>query len=766
MKIFGENFAAGVGAEKKESNESNGFCGEGLNEYFQIPEHLSESGIEDGEISHPFLIPSDYDGIGGGFKVRKEFFESRYYSQEGLLWILDYLQNVQDERMAEEEFTEKLTEEDGFVDDEYEGFEGGWKDDFWEMNDHDDNILDDSEVKEGYDCDLSLQRDFVLDNLARVETDRKTVDKLVDFLQKDFKSHVYTTEIANALNHADPNYASSRLLGLMRDKKTVEEMHSGYKGDIAKIIYRLEFGKINISEEGLRYLEKTYDLVEMNNPEYFANRLTARGDVGIFDQDGVLQSYINVDDSIAEDVVHVRPEILDFTYETLFFGSKNETPEERMSREEMLQEFKEGYFSFYNDAFVERTGVRFNNLDFKEQGAFLSYYKKADDHKKEDLMNFISKHEENGLRSFLSLEHGGQEMGEKILKIGETLSQLDVRRIFKKYVALVDAAGGVESYISEQFESEEDVNTREIAEKLLVRGKKLLELVADNLEMSEESLQKILQKIDAVKSDVELFKATVKNVREQGGSLDQMKDLQTMTLKGKEIAGDEKMVQKMKDMYSANYEEYPKLQSLLVDSIDKKIASPDTQFHFSIHKEEATGEKVISFLTTKRQKDGSIYFGSFNTDNEVFGGASLGFSLAEEVFARSEQEGVKKIEAHSVPEEGVNSVYMNRYGFVADGLVENYEDTEADLFHIVREEKNKEYYFQGEVNNDELKSLIVDSAKEIDESAEKFIVKLKKGENITQLSKQLFEKGYVLTRYDLDRETGEVHCGFEREVKE
>ncbi|MEA2008118.1 MAG: hypothetical protein U9O54_03275, partial [Chloroflexota bacterium] len=49
-----------------------------------------------------------------------------------------------------------------------------------------------------------------------------------------------------------------------------------------------------------------------------------------------------------------------------------------------------------------------------------------------------------------------------------------------------------------------------------------------------------------------------------------------------------------------NYEKYPKLQALLVDSIDKKLADPDVQFHFSMYKDEKTGKQVISnYPTTK-----------------------------------------------------------------------------------------------------------------------------------------------------------------------
>ncbi|MEA3322957.1 MAG: hypothetical protein U9Q12_01935 [Patescibacteria group bacterium] len=411
--------------------------------------------------------------------------------------------------------------------------------------------------------------------------------------------------------------------------------------------------------------------------------------------------------------------------------------------------------------------INFADLSFNEQFYFLQFAKNTRVSQVDKLREFIGNasnenHKLNRIQSFLSMEQGGQEMGEKIMSIGEKLDQQSADMIFAKYAQLVDAASDVEQYILKQVEDEAGIEANEITEKLLVRGKKLLEFVADNVEMSEESLQKIIEKIEAMSVDVELFKATAKNVREKGGPLEQLKDLQTMTLDGKGVSGDKQTINKMKEMYGVNYEKYPKLQALLVDSIDKKLADPDVQFHFSMYKDEKTGKQVITFLTTKQQDDDSIYFGSFNTDNEVFGGASLGLALAEEVFAQKEQKGVKKIEAHSVPQEGINNIYINRYHFVADGLVENYEDTDVDLFHITREEKNKEYHYQNEISSEELKKDIIDSIEHIDEGVNRFILKFKSGEEIAQLSKQIFEKGFVLTKYDIDKETGNIYCGFEK----
>jgi hypothetical protein len=263
---------------------------------------------------------------------------------------------------------------------------------------------------------------------------------------------------------------------------------------------------------------------------------------------------------------------------------------------------------------------------------------------------------------------------------------------------------------------------------------------------------------------MELFKSTFINARQNGlTSLEQMKDLQTLTLTGKELQSDEHIIQTMREMYTQNYEKYPKLQEILVNSIDKKLQDPNIEFHFVRYINTQTNEEVISFLTTKIQEDGSIYFGSFNTNNDVYGGASLGLALAEEVFAKKENEGVEKIEAHSVPQEGINNIYINRYHFIADDIVENYENSGVDLFHITRKKENNNYFYQNETNNEILKNDIINSIEQIDDNTERFIIRLQKT-NISETSKQLFEKGFVLTKYDIDKETVDIYCGFEKKM--
>ena len=249
------------------------------------------------------------------------------------------------------------------------------------------------------------------------------VELIVDFWDKD-RNPIFANGVAEALTQQDPTYAASLLLEKIKNERQD-------KSALAAILYRLEFGKIGISKEGVKYLEKMYDLGEYNNPEYFVNRLTSRGEVGIFNEQNELIKYFYLGELEDEDKV-AQAAVLDFTYDTLFVPKEGETEEERAKRLEYLDEFKKSYFEFYDEKFLERTGVRFNNLTFKEQGAFLIFTKAVGDSVKEKVYDFCKLHGEHGIRLFLLINQKDFLYGQKLLAITESLDTDTVQVIFEK----------------------------------------------------------------------------------------------------------------------------------------------------------------------------------------------------------------------------------------------------------------------------------------------------------------------------------------------
>lgn len=280
---------------------------------------------------------------------------------------------------------------------------------------------------------------FCLKQLAKCKTQKdKNIDFILEFWEKNANPIMKAT-IAEVLSDIDVNLSASKLMDMLRYKKDNEED----KEHITSLLYRLEFEQIGVSEKGVKYLEKMYDLGEHNNSDHFAQRLTAKGDIGIFDDKKVLQKYFNLGDLTSQEQV-VKPKIYEFVYETLFREKEGETSEERQQREIYLQEFKENYFDFYDDNFFKETGVSFNNLDFKEQGWFLMYHKESGPEKRVELMDFVREFGEGGLKSFLSLEYNDSN-GDKILEINKHLDREQVETIFLEYVIIQKIAEDMQS---------------------------------------------------------------------------------------------------------------------------------------------------------------------------------------------------------------------------------------------------------------------------------------------------------------------------------
>lgn len=129
--------------------------------------------------------------------------------------------------------------------------------------------------------------------------------------------------------------------------------------------------------------------------------------------------------------------------------------------------------------FLQGRGFVTNNLSVQEQFYFLQYAKTVRNHEGDRLQAFVQKFGHNALRSFLSLEHGGADMGAKILRIGERYDHDVAAAIFAKYAEIIDVAERAETHVAQQFDDHATVNVRDISEKLLIDAKNLLVISAD-----------------------------------------------------------------------------------------------------------------------------------------------------------------------------------------------------------------------------------------------------------------------------------------------
>lgn len=569
---------------------------------------------------------------------------------------------------------------------------------------------------------------IILEILARIselkQGHRELCLTLVDFWNKN-RNPIFGNRLVEALNALDPESAAAELQRLILEER-------GDKNHLSAVLYRLEFGQIGISEKGVKYLERMYDLGELNRPDYFVQRLTARGDVGIFDDQRVLRKYFNLG-NLASGEKRIKPVVQDFIYETLFTPKSGETEKERLEREGYLKEFKESYFDFYDSDFSEQTGIKVNNLDFKEQGWFLAYFKHSDENTRKRLMNFAKIFGENGLKTFLACEYS-MDSGEQLLFLGDSLPLELSSRIFVKYGEIVSEADRVAAMIK-NFNKEENPEMEEkIRESLLKRAKDML-LLFYNEATTGKTIDDIEAKLDGIRADIILFAATFKAVyqSEEGIDLGEVKQISLETKSPAEIspADQESMIL----MAKRNYADTPELADKYVIPPLVRALSDEKKKEDSIFYLLKKDGVVISFFRLEKVGDEVVHFGSFNTDQNAQG-SNIGKEVLKLGLDAAASESL--IEADCDASARISEYYINSVGFVATELIENATGTGQNVFHIIRDDRR---------------------AKKLSRQPN---FQARDWQEFVDYAKERFTAGFVLTYIERDSQGSGYKCSFEK----
>lgn len=525
-------------------------------------------------------------------------------------------------------------------------------------------------------------------NFGRLEIKSpETVDFLVDFWHK-YRGRGTLGEMARALENQDLMYAVKKLLEMVKTEK--ETRH------ISALLFRLELGRVGISEQGLEYLGRMYDLEELNSLDYFAKRLTANGEVGIFDDDKKLKAYIELGD-LADGQEKIKPVVHDFVHETLFFPKENETKEERAQREEYLRQFQESYFDFYDDEFFQKTGIRFNDLNFKEQGWFLNFYKNSDLGKRNELLDFAKKFGENGLRSFVTMDLD-EGNGERILSIAKNLEFGESLQVFSKISEIAELAQEKDrELILKIYKNEKPALPENFHWELLSRAQGVVLEFEKGLSAQEKTgnkkpnMEKLLAGLDQSQIEVDLVASLLIALKKQGEfqKLEEIRDLEIRTVEGEELEQDNELMEKLKEMYRERNSHKSKedLERLLNDFENHKKNKPRFYLvYFQIDSQEKSEEKfsnLVGFVRSssfdgKRElPEGERYLGALNI-NPLLQGKYFGENFLREVVQSELALGAKKLIAH-VPQGGVSHKTAQALGFKEIGQEGEYKDEQGKV---------------------------------------------------------------------------------------
>jgi hypothetical protein len=155
--------------------------------------------------------------------------------------------------------------------------------------------------------------------------------------------------------------------------------------------------------------------------------------------------------------------------------------------------------------FMSETGLAANNYSWKEQLILADTLTSVEDKKK--IVGFGNNFGKEGIRTFLSVEHGGEKMGDKILTLGnsEKLPEGLAKKIFAKYGEIINIADNIEQEVKNIF-GDKDIPSRvlsSVKETLLKRGAKMLSDLGDKVLDPEFKLNEVevFKELDEIKEE-------------------------------------------------------------------------------------------------------------------------------------------------------------------------------------------------------------------------------------------------------------------------
>lgn len=267
--------------------------------------------------------------------------------------------------------------------------------------------------------------------------------------------------------------------------------------------------------------------------------------------------------------------------------------------------------------------ISLSKFDLRTQYQFLQFIKDSGPAKINDVRKFVGISDNKNsnqyrFKAFLSLEHGGQEMGKKILEIGEKFNQTTADTVFAKYAELVGYAQKSGEYLTEKFSINDKNNAQKIAEQLLQRGKALLALCADE----DLTPEQIYQKLEDIKGEVEIFTVTLKSAKDDGIKIDfeMVKDLRiekkVMTARN-DLTQEEKdnLIKICTDNYKDIFAKNPEAYERVVKDFRAEIDNLEGQMVYVMKYQN----KIIAFCRFAPLSEQEVYGGSLNVSKNVQG---------------------------------------------------------------------------------------------------------------------------------------------------
>lgn len=462
---------------------------------------------------------------------------------------------------------------------------------------------------------------------------------------------------------------------------------------------------------------------------------------GTYDFEEYDEEFNSLQQRIEDHFRHVKPEDLQFTG----------TP---VSKED-LEDFRFLLQKGFRATLEQNLGVSLKELTLSEQFYFLNYSKELTNKESEKFISFCKRYGTVGLRTFLSIEHGGKEMGDKILSLGDgqKLSKEVAEKLFTKYGELIDQVDGITKTLKEKISSGMHSNPADeaaVKENFLLRAKNLLEKYANNPHKNTED---IIYELGSIEAENVVTLSIFQALRDTKSiSFEDIKDFSFagMYHTAEFITHQEQA--EMEAIIEKNYKNAPvEVKNAVLKSFQKAIAVGYSDVDFPTLKCKG---KIVAFTRHDYGAYGSdneygkkVYFGSFNVDPD-FANGEVGSAMIERTVDEIAKTHI--VEADCNAESPIGAKYIES-GFSA---IDFYDFHGWPSFKIERDDSRKSTTLGKNLSKEEIIANVKNGFYE-KENKRIEILSAAKQNDLMSLFESAIKRGNIISRYFYDAQKKE-----------
>ena len=397
------------------------------------------------------------------------------------------------------------------------------------------------------------------------------------------------------------------------------------------------------------------------------------------------------------------PSIHDVTGEDSFSGDINE---DGYTKDQL--DFNYFFHSPLREIIESDFSIKFSDYRSDSLFCFLNIIKDADDETVSKIKEIITTHGNNVIDIF-SILNNNQDKSSDFIKFLLDVEPIILKNILSKYSKIINSYSFIFDFIksdprytkkAESFFGVTDpefIKVREVgfdADSISSKIVKVAKMQLLDHIMHDNADSGIFEKLEV---EILVVNNFLRLKKSRGEFIDLISLKQFSFDRG--IVGEKippENITTMRQMYRENYDEYPELTKILLDSFEKSLKNTDSKFTILRYKDDITG-----FYRTDYVDDETLHFAAFNVDKQ-FHGSGLGEAIMLsdlDLMAKN-----KKIVAECNPHVGISPNYIER-GFVATkwGPV-----AEIEVLNIERDDANFDFVTKKESGTDWSQEKIVE----------------------------------------------------------